>query len=139
LENLTRKPQNILENVGVEKKMFRCRLVIHHLIHVSSFVIVFRALDWLGLPSKASRYPEPSAQHNRKPIAYHIIHPRYLSRILQEYLNLQPSRRHTMAEATAPKPSSSVKLVLLGEAAVGKVWITYTEWQNDGLMGYSHL
>ena len=27
-----------------------------------------------------------------------------------------------MAEATAPKPSSSVKLVLLGEAAVGKVW-----------------
>jgi Ras-related protein Rab-5C len=26
-----------------------------------------------------------------------------------------------MAEATAPKPSSSVKLVLLGEAAVGKV------------------
>jgi hypothetical protein len=26
-----------------------------------------------------------------------------------------------MAEATVPKPSSSVKLVLLGEAAVGKV------------------
>jgi hypothetical protein len=29
--------------------------------------------------------------------------------------------RRTMAEATVPKPSSSVKLVLLGEAAVGKV------------------
>jgi hypothetical protein len=26
-----------------------------------------------------------------------------------------------MAEAAAPRPSSSVKLVLLGEAAVGKV------------------
>ena len=31
-----------------------------------------------------------------------------------------------MAETTAapPKPSSSVKLVLLGEAAVGKVWLS---------------
>ena len=28
---------------------------------------------------------------------------------------------HTMADSNAPKPSSSVKLVLLGEAAVGKV------------------
>lgn len=32
-----------------------------------------------------------------------------------------------MAEATAPKPSSSVKLVLLGEAAVGKVRIDLYE------------
>jgi hypothetical protein len=29
-----------------------------------------------------------------------------------------------MADANAPKPSSSVKLVLLGEAAVGKVYQT---------------
>jgi hypothetical protein len=32
-----------------------------------------------------------------------------------------------MAEATAPKPSSSVKLVLLGEAAVGKVYNMHLE------------
>lgn len=32
-----------------------------------------------------------------------------------------PQRAHAMADSNAPKPSSSVKLVLLGEAAVGKV------------------
>jgi hypothetical protein len=31
----------------------------------------------------------------------------------------------TMADSNAPKPSSSVKLVLLGEAAVGKVGVCY--------------
>jgi hypothetical protein len=30
-----------------------------------------------------------------------------------------------MADSNAPKPSSSVKLVLLGEAAVGKVGVRY--------------
>jgi len=36
----------------------------------------------------------------------------------------------SMAEATAPKPSSSVKLVLLGEAAVGKVHQSRTSLAN---------
>jgi hypothetical protein len=42
-----------------------------------------------------------------------------------------------MAEATAPKPSSSVKLVLLGEAAVGKV--NAIRFYAQGLYADSHI
>jgi hypothetical protein len=45
-------------------------------------------------------------------------------RSIQTYITKRQTRSiYNMAEATAPKPSSSVKLVLLGEAAVGKVRI----------------
>jgi hypothetical protein len=44
-----------------------------------------------------------------------------------------------MAETTAPKPSSSVKLVLLGEAAVGKVETDVVDMEAHVLMLRSRL
>lgn len=47
-----------------------------------------------------------------------------LVRVCSRYIVTTPKDNEStsaMADANAPKPSSSVKLVLLGEAAVGKV------------------
>ena len=43
-----------------------------------------------------------------------------------------------MADSNAPKPSSSVKLVLLGEAAVGKVSPVLLEILHISLLRHLH-
>jgi hypothetical protein len=82
-----------------------------------------RSHDWLVIrqgPSKQLQFPHRSRHQAKQPPRIHL------------YLHHSPKNPHyhtttrdKMSETTTPKPSSSVKLVLLGEAAVGKVCLPF--------------